>query len=841
VAIVLLAGLAVMWLWQKVSGSPMVRAALLPASDHPVRYIAGTAVGWYWVAFIAAPAAAVMGAILWAAAVAAGNRRVPRIAEPGVEWPGYRSYGPALATAAAAAIVAAIGVMIRVCRAAAGTGPGLVLLSAAAAAGGWLAWHAAVWARQRALLQTQLNRIVYLCAPVLGWPELQPKQARITGRRYRRGEPPRAQRLELLYGWHPGDVGAEMIPAVTGILAEVTGQDYAIDNDELRRILVATPTTVEVEDTPEVMRALRAKVIAWFGDDATVPMSGLRLREPDPAAETATAQPGENAAATSRATAAGARGRKPNKFLTVAAFTVNFTYSKKVDTPFRRKFIEGQVADVLAGTIEAEWDLYANQVEIVRAPGLPMFCYPPTDSPHVTRAKIRALYKDVVIPYAVDAYGNVIGWCPDLSTHLLIAGSTGAGKTILMITVAIQCALRGWNVVVIDPKARDFPGVRGRPNVTLVTSGLDDDGMAAHAAALRFVADTMRDRYSRVKNNPALEDEFDPILVVVDEFANLAVELAKFFARWRHRNERFKLTENDIEEILRTARAVRIHLVIGLQRPDIRFIAGEARDNTTHRIAVGRLQSKDAAIMMFNDPVAGTRLQPGIKGRATVQLPDGSLREVQVFYTPKPPASPEQERKLCAEDRRILAELAAVNVFWPRRVVESRLRDFDPQNPPTFAEIRDSPILLATDRPDLDPLSDQFVVPQPAVRRPTMDDDHPPAADDPPTDQAATSSPQPLPQWVYEDQYELSTIDDEYGEPFSAPAEDIQSGDLVDVSIDGSGQWRYVHHQPELLIDEEENSVLAVHFRALDDSTDTDGMEVDPGAVYQLRRLHIGD
>ena len=91
-------------------------------------------------------------------------------------------------------------------------------------------------------------------------------------------------------------------------------------------------------------------------------------------------------------------------------------------------------------------------------------------------------------------------------------------------------------------------------------------------------------------------------------------------------------------------------------------------------------QSKDAAIMMFNDAVAGTRLQPGIKGRGTVQLPDGSFREMQAFYTPRVPATEEQDAALTDHERAILNELQNVDSFWPRRVVDSALRGYDPED-----------------------------------------------------------------------------------------------------------------------------------------------------------------
>ncbi|WP_228649726.1 hypothetical protein, partial [Microtetraspora sp. AC03309] len=80
-------------------------------------------------------------------------------------------------------------------------------------------------------------------------------------------------------------------------------------------------------------------------------------------------------------------------------------------------------------------------------------------------------------------------------------------------------------------------------------------------------------------------------------------------------------------------------------------------------------------------------------------------------------------------ERAILDELRNVDSFWPRRVIDSALRNYDPEETDddmkmSFKKIRDSAIVLASDRPDLDPLSDRYVRPLPPERRPTMDDDH---------------------------------------------------------------------------------------------------------------------
>jgi hypothetical protein len=536
----------------------------------------------------------------------------------------------------------------------------------------------------------------------------------------------------------------------------------------------------------------------------------------------------------------------------IREFTVGFAYNLRVSSAYRRGVIEGMVSDALGGSWEAEWSMASKRVRFVRSPGLPTMVDPPLDFPEVTRAKVRALYKDTVIPFGVDAYGNVIGWDFRQSPHFLIAGATSTGKTSLLMTVATQCARRGFNVVWVDPKGFDSPGMRNWPNVSLVTAGTDEDGLVGHTAALRLIADTMTDRLSQVKINPNRADDFDPIIVITDEFSNLAVALGQFYKTYKTSKERGEPpTATDIGILLRTARAVGIHMALGIQRPDTMFIAGEARDNTALRVAMGRLRSKDAAIMMFNDAVAGTRLQPGIKGRGTVQLPDGTFREMQAFYTPRVPATAEQDAALSDHERAILAELCNVDSFWPRRVVDSALRGYDPEDDVqemSFKMIRDSPVVLAAERPDLDPLSDQYVRPMLALRRPTMDDDHADYDDAdvvPATGSIGLSNNAvAIPKFGaavdgFDDDY-LPSVDDEYGPAFAVAANELAHGDLVDVcDVDGVCRWKYVHAEPYLTEDVEGGDRLVIPYRDLDDGRDAGDIDVDPYEVMQARRLHM--
>lgn len=837
--------------------SPL-RTYLLPPSPRPVTVIAGVGVGWFWVLFVAAPLLAAAVAALWSVALAWHNHRVRTgflgHVRPGQRWTGQQHPTVPLILAGVAVALAAWGSLLRLAAPGAATIAGRLVLVALLGASGFGLVQFTRWACARGAITRAINEVTFLVSPALGWTDLRSGRVRPSRRRYPRGGAPFAKVLTLLYCQHPSAIGEDLIAELAAILHQVTGRTYTLDHDALTRTLTATETVLAAADTVVDAESVLAPLVAsWF--DAAAHIHAVTVTDepaPRPAVATDTADTDEAADTVHGADAERAQRSASTVNDAVAArireFTIGFAYNLRVSSAYRRGVIEGMVADALGGSWEAEWSMASRRVRFVRSPGLPTMVDPPLDFAAVTRASIRTLYKHTVIPFGVDAYGNTIVWDFKQSPHMLVAGQTSSGKTSVLMTVATQAARRiGANLVFIDPKGFDTPGLRDWPNVSLVTAGTDEDGLVGHTAALRFIADTMRERLSQVKINPNRADDFDPIVIVTDEFSNLVVALAEFFTTYKSSKEKgVPPTTKDVGILLRTARAVGIHMAIGIQRPDTMFISGEARDNTALRVAMGRLRSKDAAIMMFNDAVAGTRVQPGIRGRGTVQLPDGTFREMQACYTPKIPATVEQWAALSDHDRAILAELRNVDSFWPRRVVDSALRGYDPeddQQEMSFARIRQSPIVLASERPDLDPLSDHYVRPMTAVRSPTMDDDHDDDQADSGPDGAALPPPVSAtafggPVDGFDDEY-LPTVEDEYGPAAAVSANEVDHGDLVDVCVDGVPDWKYVHAEPYLTDDVDGIERLVIPYRDLDDGHEAGDIDVDPYEVMQARKLRM--
>ena len=67
----------------------------------------------------------------------------------------------------------------------------------------------------------------------------------------------------------------------------------------------------------------------------------------------------------------------------------------------------------------------------------------------------------------------------------------------------------------------------------------------------------------------------------------------------------------------------------------------------------------------------------------------------------------------------------------------------------------------------------------------------------------------------------------------------LRRGDLVDVSVDGVQDWRYVHAEPYLSDDAEGSDRLVIPYRDLEDGGNVADIDVDPYEVMQARQLHM--
>jgi len=167
--------------------------------------------------------------------------------------------------------------------------------------------------------------------------------------------------------------------------------------------------------------------------------------------------------------------------------------------------------------------------------------------------------------------------------HLLVAGSTGSGKTIFLNTLILSLIYRNspemMNFILIDPKRVEFPVFNDLPH--LLAPVIFDAHRAVNS--LKWLISEMERRFQVLSAQKARDilsynqqisdkSELLPyIVLVVDELADLMA------AKGRE-------MEAGIVRLAQMARAVGIHLVLATQRPSVEVITGLIKANITSRI-----------------------------------------------------------------------------------------------------------------------------------------------------------------------------------------------------------------------------------------------------------------
>jgi len=220
----------------------------------------------------------------------------------------------------------------------------------------------------------------------------------------------------------------------------------------------------------------------------------------------------------------------------------------------------------------------------------------------------KELSKKMVLPIVIGktVYGKP--YIDDIvpMPHLLIAGSTGSGKSVclhsIIVSLLYRCHPDYVKFVLIDPKRLELMHYNGIPhlydpsvepqNVKVVTSSKD----AARVLSLlvkvmeqryeKFASANVRniEGYNNLMKSKNLPPEFY-IVVIIDEFADLILTVPKE-------------VEEAIQRLAQMARAVGIHLILSTQRPSVDVITGIIKANFSSRIAFQVLSKTDSRVIL---------------------------------------------------------------------------------------------------------------------------------------------------------------------------------------------------------------------------------------------------
>jgi S-DNA-T family DNA segregation ATPase FtsK/SpoIIIE len=178
--------------------------------------------------------------------------------------------------------------------------------------------------------------------------------------------------------------------------------------------------------------------------------------------------------------------------------------------------------------------------------------------------------------------------------HLLVAGTTGSGKSVMLNSLLTSLLLttdpRQVKMVLVDPKRVELTHFARIPH--LITPVVTDVKKAANA--LTWAVSEMERRYEVLEemgarslegHNARSETPMPYVVIVIDELADLMMAAAV-------------KVEDSVIRIAQKARAVGLHLVVATQRPSVDVITGMIKANIPSRIAFAVSSQVDSRVIL---------------------------------------------------------------------------------------------------------------------------------------------------------------------------------------------------------------------------------------------------
>ncbi len=244
--------------------------------------------------------------------------------------------------------------------------------------------------------------------------------------------------------------------------------------------------------------------------------------------------------------------------------------------------------------------------------------------------------------------------------HLMIAGSTGSGKSVcinsILTSILVHSSPEEVRMILVDPKVVELSVYNGVPH--LIMPVITDPKKAA--GALNWAVTEMQRRYKlfeegqvrdikgfneKYKNDPQVE-HLPLILFVIDELAELMMVAAKE-------------VETYISRLAALARAAGIHLLIATQRPSVDVITGVIKANIGSRIAFAVTSGVDSRTIL--DQIGAEKL----------------LGKGDMLYAPMSAPQPVRGQGAFLSDKEVEAVVNCLKKTYGAMYDETIIKDID--------------------------------------------------------------------------------------------------------------------------------------------------------------------
>lgn len=196
--------------------------------------------------------------------------------------------------------------------------------------------------------------------------------------------------------------------------------------------------------------------------------------------------------------------------------------------------------------------------------------------------------------------------------HILIGGSTGSGKSVLLKLLLMQCVKKGAEVYIADFKGGvDFPPV-WHEKCEIIT---EPDGLTK---ILETIVSELKHRKILLKEsacpnideyNKITDKKLNRIILACDEIA----EVLDKTGLSKEDKTVVQKTENLLSVIARQGRAFGIHIILATQRPDANILSGQIKNNIDYRVC-GRADNILSQIIL-DKADANDRVPKNAQGR----------------------------------------------------------------------------------------------------------------------------------------------------------------------------------------------------------------------------------